>query len=380
MANLKYIKEALSATQSYLHKHGHESFEEDHGIRVRTDDHHMILDYDQRKVDWNQPYGYVCRGLVLDVDTYTVLGFGAHKFFNLGEQWAPPIDWNSAKVFEKVDGTMVKRWASPATGRFEYSTRFQLPGDIATNEVQQTGYTWAELIEKCLGDLPDTLNQRPDETLVFEIMSPANKVVVDHKHYHGALLLRRNNITLEEMDLTQHPLAPKVFHFSSQKETLDFLKQVKGSEQEGFVVVDGAWQRIKLKSGEYVRLHHLKDSATSSLKNLILVVKHGETEEVSSYFPEYAESLGKIHQGIEALIQEHEAAWEELKDISVQKDFALAVQAKNLRAPHLLFSVRAGKAPSIREHIEAMPDSSYLKWVYPYIESLNIRVLKTKEE
>lgn len=135
------IRTALKATQDYL-RSGKTlaEFEAEHGIRGKSDGKHIILDYDQIAVKWTEPYGYVCRGLVLDAVTFGLIAMGLPKFFNFGEHYASPIDWNTAKVFEKIDGSMVNRWWSPHTGKFEYSTSGSAPGESGGQYRQLRGY------------------------------------------------------------------------------------------------------------------------------------------------------------------------------------------------------------------------------------------------
>lgn len=372
---LKKLLEELVKTYDAL---GSEELKDRFGIRSKTDGQHIIFDYDMLNVDWYFQPAYLCRGLILDAHSLKPLCVPLVKFWNAGEARALPIDWNSAKVFEKVDGTMVKRWFSPYTNNFEYSTRYQLPCDIKSNIISDTGITWHQLIQRCLGELPLTLDQSPEETIVFEIMSPLNRVVVHQKDYRAALLARRNNFTLEEQDLSSHPLAPKVFHFNSTTEVIEFSKTLKGVEQEGFVVVDKNFCRVKVKGEEYVRLHHLKDSSANSLKSLVLVIKNGEYEEVGNYFPEYIPAMKKIGRVIEALVSQHEEAYEKYKTIPEQKDFALVIQSLRLPNPGLLFAVRKGNFENIRQAIDAMPESKYLKFVMPHVEAASINLF-TKE-
>jgi len=374
------FKEAIKAVQDKLAEpNGMVSIKDDHGIRVKASEHHIMLDYHMKEVKWSEPYGYACRGLVLNKHDLSVACAPMTKFFNSGEGYAAPIDWKTAKVFEKMDGTMVCRWKNIHTGEFEYTTRYQLPGDTVTNKINDTGVTWLELIKLCIGELHETLDQQDDETLVFEVMSPVNRVIVTHSGYKCTLLARRNNNTFEEIDLSKHPLAPKTFSFSSQDETEEFAKQLKGLKSEGFVVVDANHNRIKIKGPDYVRLHHLKDVSTNSMKALIGIVRTGETSEVESYFEEYVPAMEAIKKIIEEFVSLHEAAYEKLKNIVEQKDFALAVQAANIPNPGLLYSVRVGKADSIKHAMDELTEPQYIRAIKPLVEKAGITLISVPE-
>jgi hypothetical protein len=49
-----------------------------------------------------------CTHLILDVENdYKPVCMGYKRFFNLGEKTAATVDWKSAKVTEKIDGTLI---------------------------------------------------------------------------------------------------------------------------------------------------------------------------------------------------------------------------------------------------------------------------------
>jgi len=48
-----------------------------------------------------------CRGIVLDMDDdWAVVAYPYRKFFNYGERWAASVDWSSAAVVDKLDGSL----------------------------------------------------------------------------------------------------------------------------------------------------------------------------------------------------------------------------------------------------------------------------------
>lgn len=369
------IREAIEATQAFLRKHKEEvgleealqRFHVAHGIRGKTDGKLVILDYDQISVKWDQPYGHVCRGLILDAETFGVIAFGLPKFFNLGEGHAAPVDWDTAFVFEKLDGSMVQRFFNPHTARFEYSTRFQLPRDLEVNEVKP-GMTWKNLIDRCM----DTIDivQPPHETFVFEVMSPANRIVVRHEKYRAALIAVRQLVSLEEKHVINYDEVHRPRHFllSSAEETQAFADTLKGTDMEGFVVCDREFRRVKIKGQQYVQLHRLKDS-NDSPKALILLARGGDYDEVLVHFPEFAKPLAQALVVITNIVGRHEAAYERLKDIKVQKDFALEVQKLDLECSAALFQTRAGKAASVRDFFNNMRENAFVDMVRAQLPS-----------
>lgn len=360
----------IDAVVKYLSTNSFDSFKDECGIKAKSDGNHIILDYDMLNVNWDQPYGYVCRGLVLSAKNYEVLCFGLPKFFNFNEGRAESIDWDSAFIYEKLDGTMVNRWWSPPLNKFVYTTRRQLPQDISGNSVLTSNHTWEHLIEKAVRDLP-LEKQSKDETWTIEVVSPINKVVVTYKETEAKVIAVRNNKTLNERDLSflDSSFVAKRYSFNSIDDCVDFANESSGKILEGFVVSDKDFNRVKIKGKGYLSLHHLKSSAGSSLKALISVVKNNEVSELVSAFPEYSNALSQIKKEVDSWASRHEQVYDELKDISSQKDFALEVQSRNLESPSLLFSIRAGKYKSIKEASQAMNENAFVKAILPLVEN-----------
>lgn len=252
---------------------------------------------------------------------------------------------------------MVCRWWNPHQNKFCFSTRFQLPGGLSTNTVNGGVMTWQSMIDKCFSGAD--FEQPVDETWVFEVCSPLNMVVVRHKDFYTKLLAIRNIKTLEEKSIDDHPLAPKSFRFSSSKEVADFANTFPATDLEGFVVFDGT-HRIKVKSDQYVYLHRLKDGL-NSVKNLVLMARGNDYEEITTHFPQYRDDLDAVASLINEVISQHDGAYAVSKDISSQKDFAITINGKGLRCTSALFNVRAGKVPNVREAFLQMPDPAFVK-------------------
>jgi hypothetical protein len=66
------------------------------------------ITYDLIKSDFKLPLVSECRGIILEKDTNRLICWPFNKFWNHGEGKAAKIDWNSAKVQEKYDGSLMK--------------------------------------------------------------------------------------------------------------------------------------------------------------------------------------------------------------------------------------------------------------------------------
>ncbi len=115
--------------QKYIIKHGLEKTILDFQLKVKRYPSKILLKYDQlvSPTLMGLPEMQDCRGLILEIDTWKVMSLAFRKFFNSQENNAAKIDWNTASVLEKLDGTMIQvywdwnkeTWFAATTGTAE---------------------------------------------------------------------------------------------------------------------------------------------------------------------------------------------------------------------------------------------------------------------
>lgn len=312
----------------------------------------VLLKYDQISSPMGEPLVRECRGIVLDEsDGWRVVARAFDKFFNHGEGHAASIDWSTARVQEKVDGSLCMLYHY--AGEWHVATTGTPDGCGPVNDSARTfaALFWETFAAHGL-PLPS-----PEIVLVFELTSPFNRVVVRHAAARLTLLAVRNrNNDFREMPVSEfansypvvveHPLRTLDDALASFA-TLDPL------QMEGYVIVDDAFRRIKVKHPGYVALHHIKGNGVAPTpKRLLGVVRSGESSELLSAFPEWTEAVGRVRDAYVALSAELNAAYAEWKDIPVQKDFAL--KAVTSRCSGALFALRSRKVASIDEFLRNM--------------------------
>ena len=94
----------------------------DFKIHVKEERGYVLLIYDS-KADFNNPIVQECRGIILD-DENQIVCCPFYKFGNFYEKYVPDIDWNSARVEEKLDGSIVKFWYDK--GKWNTSSNTQI--------------------------------------------------------------------------------------------------------------------------------------------------------------------------------------------------------------------------------------------------------------
>ena len=256
-------------------------------VKVKIEGSLAIFSYDIM-ADFTNSVVQEARGIIIDLSTLDVVCWPFRKFGNHTESYADSIDWSTARVQEKIDGSIIKlyfyndqwNWATNNTINAE---------DTKANNV--TGSSFADLIRKAVNysnikfDELDT-----QKTYIFELVSPENQIVIkynDYKLYHTGT---RNNITGEESIENigiEHPYEYPLTTFEECLEAVNKLNIDDNVEHEGFVVVDNNWHRIKIKSMTYITLHHLVTNQVSKKNILEYILEDNDLEAVKEY-PQYA--------------------------------------------------------------------------------------------
>lgn len=303
-----------------------------YAIKVTTDGEYTILKYDQINSDLSLPLVKECRGLILDNQNRPVC-VPFFKFFNSFEPNADNIDWNSARVQEKLDGSIIKlayfggEWRVSTNGTID-AYKSKIYEDLSDIECPYTTYGELWDIAKKKTNLDyDKLDKNC--TYMFELVGPYNKVVVDYKETKIYHIGTRDNTTLQELDIDIGVEKPKVYPLSTLQGCLDACKDMPFN-QEGYVVVDKDWHRVKIKSPAYVAVHRLKNNGDINERAVIELIRENELDEFLSYFPEFKKVIYEYKSILEKMVEDLTTNIKEIskKTYETQKDFALEVKDK----------------------------------------------------
>lgn len=347
------------------------------GIKARRHGLHtnlVLFKYDMIESPMAEAIVRECRGIVLDeFAEWAVVARAFDKFFNSEEGHAASIDWSTARVQEKVDGSLCTVYEYAGTWHVATSGMPDAAGDI-----NGTGLIFADLFWHTLDPQSQTFDflgarracpnidgPAKDYSFFFELTSPMNRVVVPHTTASLTLLGARNRVTGQEITPAEGavlwgPSCPKIvreFPLTTAEEIIASFAEISPLSQEGYVVVDAAFNRVKMKHPGYVALHHAKDGLGH--KAFVQIARTGETSEVIAAFPEFGPMVTQARERVEALVVEVEADFARLKDIPVQKDFAM--EALKTRLSSALFAVRRGSAESVRAFVRDMQINSLME-------------------
>lgn len=260
----------------YLTTHSIEDVKE-LGIKVKIDENNLaIFNYKgaDEKIDFNNPIVRESRGIIVDLDTLNIVCRSFDKFFNLEENYAEKIDWNSAIVMEKIDGSIVKYFYNPKTNKWEFATNSCINASQA-NINDNENFTFENLIyltttSKSLLDLTQNNKLNKDCTYIFELTTPYNVIVIKYPISELRLIGIRNNKTGKEYDIYddneicntfKKPIQYSCVNLNDCKKILNELNKFDNKINfEGFVVRDKNYKRIKIKTEQYIMAHYIRNN------------------------------------------------------------------------------------------------------------------------
>ncbi len=288
-------KKYMGSRILYFIKHNPNSWEQKINERLIRTSHtgNLVCFKYSAGADFSDPLVCEARGIIIDIAHQMVVCWPFDKFFNVQEQNAADIDWKTARVLEKIDGSLIKLyWFN---GKWVFATN----STCDAGEASVAGYkgiTYRDVIFLAdnYGKISfDDLNK--GYTYLFELISPMTQVVIKYDKTTLYYLAARDTSTGEEVDFELENIKkPRSFPLKTIDECLEaVLKLNKDFEadltEEGFVVVDGKHNRIKIKSPAYVARHWIVNNKVFGAKRMIGLFLQGvDLTKLAKDFPNEA--------------------------------------------------------------------------------------------
>lgn len=296
------------------------------------------------------------RGIILDrANDWRVISRPFDRFFNWGEiVLEDTFDWSSFVAQEKIDGSLMILYHY--AGKWNVATK----GSPAANgTVGDNPFTFADLFWEIFHKeaYSTTTNLDPRATYLFELTSKYNRIVTTQLNNDGKLTLigvRDTQTGIEfPVDLYRDGFdVVRSFPMTTIEEILLAAKELSPSQQEGFVLVDKNFNRIKVKSEKYVLIHHLKSG--NIRRSLLDLWKSGESEELLSYHTEFQNEFDDLDASIHLLCQEIDNGWSMTKHIIDRKEFALTVNQYYKHISSALFMKKDNKLKNTIDYFKIM--------------------------
>ncbi|MDO8553308.1 MAG: T4 RnlA family RNA ligase [Candidatus Micrarchaeota archaeon] len=312
--------------------------------------------YDRR---WDN-YTKMARGLIINIKTGEILAKPFPKFFNLNETEETKLEnlpIEEPEITEKLDGSLGILYYYD--GKYFITTK----GTLYSEQGQ-----WAtEHFRKCFGNinLPEGL------TLLFEIIYPENRIVIDYGGLNELFLIGAIEIkTGKDYNYTELEVLAKKYEFTLVPRKPLTIKQIREiidklpANEEGFVARYSNGLRLKVKGKEYLHIHRI-------LSNLSLI-SIWETLRDDKFGPEF---IGKIPEEFrewtektaDILLKTKERIENEIKKLykkrpnsKERKEFALWVQKQHKEYQSTLFCIHDNDKKRVHDLIFKMirPDAN----------------------
>ena len=232
-----------------------------------------------------------CRGLILDED-YNIVARPWKKFFNLGEVELPIQLTDPVEIMDKADGSLGILYPHiiDTDEVFDIHWKIATRGSFASEQAIKATEIYREKYSN--------FDPIPGYTMLFEIIFPSNRIVLDYGDMEDLILLGAvENETgyyisptqAEFMWTERGPSRParwpgpvvKVFSYNNISEALGYMER---ENAEGYVIRSHNFM-VKLKQPDYLDLHRLVTNA--SPRTVWEQLKAGRSKsEIVSAFPD----------------------------------------------------------------------------------------------
>lgn len=271
---------------------------------------------------WNN-VTMACRGLVVNDEGRCIVRC-LSKFFNEDEPHAlcgMPVDQEPI-LYNKLDGSLIQ-----IVNDKEYGLLITSKGSFTSDQAK-----WAkEIVEEkyIIEDFKQGL------TYVFELIHPENRIVLDYNGLRGLFLLA----VIETDTGLEYNIDRYIF---DKVEVVQDRKKHLAGMVEGVVVKTGS-HRVKVKTGEYIRLHRIVTEFTP--KRVWEALKDGDSLEFQNMPEEFQKWLDDTIKDLQTKYNDIEIdALKEYRKTENLTDKEIGL-SKNLRYKGIIFMVRNGKNP-----------------------------------
>ena len=288
-----------------------------------------------------------CRGLVTN-SKGDIVARPFKKFFNYEEHKPEEIPNENYIVYEKMDGSLGIL--------FNYENEWIL--------ATRGSFTSPQAIKgKEILDRHDISAWRKDNTYLFEIIYPENRIVVDYKGEEKLVVIggfhteTGEEIPDSSLFWTQDSGFEVVTTYKTWGEGYNLLKEEISNDREGYVIRFKSGFRMKIKGEEYKRLHKILTNFSS--KDIWELMKEGKPiDEFLDRVPD------EFYKWVKQQVNSFELALERIgnhcskiheyfrygkygdrEDTPTKKDFALHLEKCNTESYYrpILFAMWDGK-------------------------------------
>jgi hypothetical protein len=286
---------------------------------------------DNAFVERNHPVLVKCRGLVVDSEG-KILNFPFERFFNDWEKEKAIIDWKSAEIQSKIDGSLIScfwngnDWEITTRGSFYPNVKY----DSDFSRMFKKHFKRFDLLDK-------------NFSYIFELVTRENRIVTYYDHEAVYLIGIRDLTTLKEvsqkiLDETAKILKvkrPKKYSAENVEQCKKLFENMK-EDEEGLVIVDKDFNRVKIKQESYLKLARISMLNEQDIFEYVLGYSQIDIEFINR-LPEVEAKIEGIRKKWNKIMERAKEVFEIIKDKPTRKEFA--IEAVKYPFNSILFSM-----------------------------------------
>lgn len=360
--------------QDYLLRASLRDLERDHSVdfSLSGDCCKVSLNYNQFKAAPSNKLANTCRGLILAKSRYRsdpktinpdevfgyseIVAYPFDRFFNYGEghDGVSELDWPSVVAYEKVDGTLCIVYYDNFKHNWCVATRRVPDADLPIPGGNMTFRSLFEVGVKNTFDLTfeDFCKQflLRRITYCFELVGPLNKVVVSYPQTKIYYLGARNIVSLKEIDQEFLNCSVPYYKFDTLENTINWVNSLDHTKNEGIVLRDKYFNRLKIKNPDYVLLNRSKDIFASDVNCLKVILEEKYDDVYPNVVKEIQKKLESIKICLKLLNRKYNIIYSKVYK-SNAKEFALSLKDIEKEYDGLFlapfFSIHKGKCKDL---------------------------------
>ncbi len=265
----------------------------------------VLFKYHKSRSTFDNPILCEARGLILnESDNWKIVCYPYNKFFNfdekLGEEVMKKLTNTPVSIYEKVDGSLMTlyyyhdEWHVSTTGRPD-----------ASGTCGRQSFTFADLFWKVWNSKNYKLPTDTTKCYMFELTTPDNKVIVPYKDERIVLHGVRNLITLqEELPIGYDWEQIAIYEYENLDKAIENARKMVYTDGEGYVFCNSTFDRVKVKSEDYLKQTYQGVSINNiSSKTILQIVRLGEQSEYLTIFPSQEERINKATENYRKLVE-----------------------------------------------------------------------------
>lgn len=299
---------------------------------VEKDGFYIYTYRDALDVPKDDPIVKICRGIAIREDG-KLMNYPFNRFFNFHEPEVDELEIMESDIIEKFDGTLISLWYDGSNWRV--TTRGCFPPS-------EQGADFGVIFKRLFNQFDKLI---PGYTYMFELMSNENPIVTKYDEEFVALIGMRDLDNLQEFNqdyldeiATQLGVRrPKRFNATCIEDCRALFDKME-EDEEGLVVVDGDFNRFKLKQQSYLKMARIMSLKDQDILDYVL----GKSEIDADFdkMPEVKKRIDEVTEMYNLLEDNINIVFNKIEEIKSQKEFALEA----LKHPFsgILFQLRKG--------------------------------------